>query len=124
VIVVEHLHRVHVRELRNLPGWSAVRAAGRGRLTVEVNGGAVAVEVALSFDRATFGRRTWIACGCGCGQRGRYGYLLDGVLRVRRCTRTKLGYLVWSWPDSAWRVKVGRPVMAARRRARAAGSRP
>ncbi|MBI5481486.1 MAG: hypothetical protein HY906_21690 [Deltaproteobacteria bacterium] len=92
-----------------------MKAAGKGMVAIEVEGRKMTVPVTLAKDRVTFGWRAWLVCGCGCGRRGRYGYLIDGILRTGTCAKKRLTYFMWSWPDSRWRQTVGRPLMAAAR---------
>jgi hypothetical protein len=117
VLTVETCPRLAIRMIKpNLvahPGCSSVRV----RLTTNV--GVLGFNLPIMWDRVTFGVRAFFGCP-SCGRKRRHLYLLNTKLACRSCMH--IGYLAWTFPDSSWRLRVGRPALKARRRGVAAAS--
>lgn len=114
--IVEFTPRLDVSQVRRLPHWGIMASQERVPLVVDVACVGVA-EVHLTWDEATFGRRWWLECP-KCLKKRRHLYLVGRELVCRACGG--LIYLEQSWPDSRWRVEVGRPLLQAFRRVAAA----
>jgi hypothetical protein len=108
--VVEHTPRMDVADLRRHAAWPQV--AARRCSPAPVRGTSTSVTVV--WDRTAYGWRPWLECP-RCGSRRRHLYQEGRTLACRRCAGLK--YLVQTWPDSRWRMQVGRPALAAWRKA-------
>jgi hypothetical protein len=73
----------------------------------------VGFDLPVLHDHATFGLRTWLGCPT-CRTKRKHLYFHQDQLACRKCLH--IGYLAWTWPDSSWRKRVGRPMSKAFRR--------
>lgn len=95
------------RHVTGNPGCSSVH------LDLSTKTGLVGFDLRVLRDRAIFGERLWLGCPT-CGRRRRHLYLVNDQLACRVCLH--LAYPAWCWPDSTWRIRVGRPMAKAWRR--------
>ena len=82
-------------------------------VNVKTNAGLVGFDLPILHDHATFGMRTWLGCPT-CRTKRKHLYFHQDQLACRQCLH--IGYLAWTWPDSSWRKRVGRPMSKAFRR--------
>ena len=115
--IVEQTPRIGVDQFRGCTAGAEFQVAGEVVLLVEVDGIQHKLVVGLTTDVAN---RWWLTCTRShCrSRRRRYLYFVEGKLMCRDCAGLK--YFEQSWPDSAWRVEVGRPALRAWRRQRKA----
>jgi hypothetical protein len=110
--IVECSPVLTISQVKALHEWP--RLAMTNRLALALTCGEISQVVEIEV--TTFSHRTWLSCP-RCRSRRRHLHWVGGLV-CRRCG--KLVYREQSWPDSRWRVQVGRPVLRALRRARAA----
>jgi len=111
MLTIENCPRLDVRSIKPQilakPGCSSVH--------VELNteAGLAGFDLRILRERIPFGQRALLGCP-SCGKKRRHLYFHDGQLACRVCQH--VGYPAWTWPDSSWRTRVGRPVSRAWRR--------
>jgi len=111
MLTIENCPRLDVRSIKPQilakPGCSSIH------VDLNTDAGLAGFDLRIVREMTTFGQRMSLACP-SCGKRRRHLYLQNGQLACRVCQH--VGYPAWTWPDSSWRTRVGRPVSKAWRR--------
>ncbi len=107
---IENTPRLSISKLRTLDDWPTILKNEEVTVTVEHDGRVNEVRIALDFDMATFGRRSWLTCP-ECGSRRKHLFFEWGELKCRCCL--KLLYFVQALPGSSWRNDVAIQMMRA-----------
>ena len=114
--IVEETPRLGIADIRRCKSWPEFQEAGEATLLVEVEGVQHQVIIRLTTDMTGLGTRWWLLCShprCRHPRR-RYLHLVGGEPMCRDCGG--LLYNEQAWPDSNWRVQVGRPALRVWRR--------
>lgn len=105
MLVVEDLPRLDVAQIRALPEWPRIRAAGEVSIVI---GQGPAQTVRLASDDTIWGTRWWWCCPA-CSRRKKHLFLVEGKLACRRCHRAL--YFQQALPGCRWRRDTAIPAL-------------